>query len=101
MKGRRLYLPGNVDDLVRQLEQIWTRTRGSTSGQGSLVVKVSDRGWHVTSSSPVVIKARHVGERSTSSLSRAQRSSRWCSMVVRREECQFSCHPRHLTMVKS
>ncbi|GFV52240.1 transposable element Tcb1 transposase [Trichonephila clavipes] len=23
MRGRRLYLPGNVDDLTRQLEQIW------------------------------------------------------------------------------
>ncbi|GFY15358.1 hypothetical protein TNCV_1571691 [Trichonephila clavipes] len=31
-------------------------------GHGSLVVKVSDRGWHVTSLSPVPLKTRRVGE---------------------------------------
>ncbi|GFT07160.1 uncharacterized protein TNCV_1416501 [Trichonephila clavipes] len=38
----------------------------------------------VTSSSPVPLKIRHVGERCTLNLSRAQASSRWCGVVVRR-----------------
>ncbi|GFW23448.1 hypothetical protein TNCV_3805451 [Trichonephila clavipes] len=50
----------------------------STSGRGSLVFELSDRGWHVTSSSSVPLKIRRVGERCTLNLSRAQTSSRWC-----------------------
>ncbi|GFW21836.1 DUF1758 domain-containing protein [Trichonephila clavipes] len=38
----------------------------------------------VTSSSPVPLKTRHVGQRCTLNLSRAEMSSRWCSVVVRR-----------------
>ncbi|GFT08673.1 hypothetical protein TNCV_662401 [Trichonephila clavipes] len=34
-------------------------------GRGSLVFKVSDRGWLVTSSSPVPLKTRRVGKRCT------------------------------------
>ncbi|GFW01378.1 uncharacterized protein TNCV_5030301 [Trichonephila clavipes] len=52
-------------------------------GRGSLVVKVSDRGWHVTSSSPVPLKTRLVGERCPLNLSRAQTSSRWCGSSER------------------
>ncbi|GFY26111.1 hypothetical protein TNCV_354281 [Trichonephila clavipes] len=55
-----------------------------TSGRGSLVVKVSDRGWQVMSSSPVLLKTRRAGERCTLNRSRAQTSSRWCGLVVRR-----------------
>ncbi|GFU36310.1 hypothetical protein TNCV_559461 [Trichonephila clavipes] len=51
-------------------------------GRGILVVKVSDRGWHGTSSSPVPLKIRRVGKRCTLTLSRAQTSS--CRVVVRR-----------------
>ncbi|GFY15137.1 uncharacterized protein TNCV_1569521 [Trichonephila clavipes] len=54
------------------------------SGCSSLVVKVSDRGWHVTSSSPVPLKTRRVGQLCTLNLSRAKKSSRWCGVVVRR-----------------
>ncbi|GFX06384.1 uncharacterized protein TNCV_2939121 [Trichonephila clavipes] len=57
-------------------------------GRGSLVVKVSQwlawRGWHVMSSRPVPLKTRRVGGRCTLNLSRAQTSSRWCGVVVRR-----------------
>ncbi|GFX23882.1 hypothetical protein TNCV_1789131 [Trichonephila clavipes] len=53
-------------------------------GRSSLVVKVSDRGWLVTSSSPVPLKNHRVGERCTLNLSRAQMSSHWCGVVVRR-----------------
>ncbi|GFT70357.1 hypothetical protein TNCV_2658091 [Trichonephila clavipes] len=52
--------------------------------RGSLVVKISDRGWFVTSSSPVPLKICRVGKRCTLNLSRAQTSSRWCGVVVRR-----------------
>ncbi|GFU63872.1 uncharacterized protein TNCV_3496841 [Trichonephila clavipes] len=39
----------------------------------------------VTSSSPVPLKTRRVGQRCTLNLSRAETSSRWCGVVVRRE----------------
>ncbi|GFY01491.1 uncharacterized protein TNCV_2606781 [Trichonephila clavipes] len=38
----------------------------------------------VTSSSPVPLKTRSVGQRCTLNLSRAETSSRWCGVVVRR-----------------
>ncbi|GFS76755.1 uncharacterized protein TNCV_1623081 [Trichonephila clavipes] len=40
----------------------------------------------VTSSSPVPLKTRRVGQRCTLNLSRAETSSRWCGVVVRRGE---------------
>ncbi|GFW15743.1 uncharacterized protein TNCV_3582411 [Trichonephila clavipes] len=39
----------------------------------------------VTTSSPVPLKTRRVGQRCTLNLSRAETSSRWCGVVVRRE----------------
>ncbi|GFY08110.1 hypothetical protein TNCV_1355241 [Trichonephila clavipes] len=45
---------------------------------GIPVVKVSDDGRHVTSSSPVPPKTHRVGQRCTLNLSRAETSSRWC-----------------------
>ncbi|GFY27190.1 uncharacterized protein TNCV_2068111 [Trichonephila clavipes] len=51
------------------------------------------------SSSPVPLKTRHVGQRCTLNLSRAEKSTRWCGVVVRRGEGQLRCGPRHLTMV--
>ncbi|GFW33047.1 uncharacterized protein TNCV_2109771 [Trichonephila clavipes] len=38
----------------------------------------------VTSSSPAPLKTRRVGQRCTLNLSRAETSSRWCGVVVRR-----------------
>ncbi|GFW86946.1 uncharacterized protein TNCV_2811011 [Trichonephila clavipes] len=38
----------------------------------------------VSSSSPVPLKTRRVGQRCTLNLSRAETSSRWCGVVVRR-----------------
>ncbi|GFV63690.1 uncharacterized protein TNCV_4692381 [Trichonephila clavipes] len=55
----------------------------------------------VMSSSPVPLKARRVGQRCTLNLSRAETSSRWCGVVVRRGGCQLRCRPRHLTMVQN
>ncbi|GFW11603.1 hypothetical protein TNCV_42381 [Trichonephila clavipes] len=59
---------------------------GPHGGCGSSVVKVSDHGRHVMSlsSSPVPLKARRVGVRCTLNMSRAQTSSRWGGVVVRR-----------------
>ncbi|GFX52292.1 uncharacterized protein TNCV_4801491 [Trichonephila clavipes] len=55
-------------------------------GCGSPIVKVSDHGTHVMSSSPLPLNQypRHVGQRCTLNLSRAETSSRWCGVVVRR-----------------
>ncbi|GFU13118.1 uncharacterized protein TNCV_1445371 [Trichonephila clavipes] len=55
----------------------------------------------VTGSSPVPLKTRRVGQRCTLNLSRAETSSRWCGVVVRRGRCQLRCRPRHLTMVQN
>ncbi|GFX70841.1 uncharacterized protein TNCV_1338031 [Trichonephila clavipes] len=38
----------------------------------------------VTSSSPVPLKTRRVGQRCKLNMSRAETSSRWCGVVVRR-----------------
>ncbi|GFU97496.1 uncharacterized protein TNCV_1913511 [Trichonephila clavipes] len=53
-------------------------------GHGSRVVKISDRGWRVMSLSRVPLKTHRVGARRTLNLPRAQTSSCWCGVVVRR-----------------
>ncbi|GFW51721.1 uncharacterized protein TNCV_1186531 [Trichonephila clavipes] len=58
-------------------------------GCGSPVVKVSNLGRHVLSSSPVPLKTRRVGQRCTLNLSRTETSSRWCGVVARRGGCQL------------
>ncbi|GFT26908.1 uncharacterized protein TNCV_4674761 [Trichonephila clavipes] len=70
-------------------------------GCGSPVVKISDHGRHVMSSSPVPLKTRRVGQRYALNLSRTETSSYWCGVVVRRRRCQLRCHPHHLTMVQN
>ncbi|GFV75602.1 uncharacterized protein TNCV_2240511 [Trichonephila clavipes] len=50
-------------------------------------------------SSPVPLKTRRVGQRCTLNLSRAETSSRWCGVVVRRGGARG--RPRHLTMVQN
>ncbi|GFU06575.1 hypothetical protein TNCV_1301911, partial [Trichonephila clavipes] len=44
-------------------------------GCGSPVVRVSDNGWHVMSSSPEPLKTHRVGQRCTLNLSRDETSS--------------------------
>ncbi|GFV24204.1 uncharacterized protein TNCV_2632081 [Trichonephila clavipes] len=83
-------------------DQDFTRFfRTDNWGCGNPVVKVSDHGRYVMSSSPVPLKTHRVGQRYTLNLSRAETSSRWCAVVVRRGECQLRCRPRHLTMVQN
>ncbi|GFU68264.1 uncharacterized protein TNCV_1717051 [Trichonephila clavipes] len=65
------------------------------------MVKVSDHGRHVISSSPVPLKTCRVGQRCTLNLSTAETPSRWCGVIVRRRGCHLRCRPRHLTMVQN
>ncbi|GFV77152.1 hypothetical protein TNCV_1771641 [Trichonephila clavipes] len=60
----------------------------------TLVIKVSDHGRHVLSSSLVPLKTHRVRQRCTLNLLRAEMSSRWCDVVVRKEGCQLRCHQR-------
>ncbi|GFW54872.1 uncharacterized protein TNCV_2655111 [Trichonephila clavipes] len=61
-------------------------------GSSATEVKAAVAEWYryrivaclVTSSSPVPLKTRRVGQRCTLNLSRAETSSRWCGVVVRR-----------------
>ncbi|GFW01151.1 uncharacterized protein TNCV_1763891 [Trichonephila clavipes] len=55
----------------------------------------------VTSTSPVPPKTRHVGQLRTLNLSRAETSSRWCGVAVRRGGYQLRFRPRHLAMVQN
>ncbi|GFW29271.1 uncharacterized protein TNCV_742131 [Trichonephila clavipes] len=55
----------------------------------------------VTGSNPVPLKTRRVGQRCTLNLSRAETSSCWCGVVVRRGGASSGCRPRHLTMVQN
>ncbi|GFW62485.1 hypothetical protein TNCV_291591 [Trichonephila clavipes] len=61
---------------------IWSRNYVASEISVALQLMVADR--LVTSSSPVPLKTRRVGQRFTSNLSRAETSSRWCGVVVRR-----------------
>ncbi|GFX07854.1 uncharacterized protein TNCV_4161231 [Trichonephila clavipes] len=52
-----------------------------------------------TSSNPIPLMIRHVGERRTLNLSRAQMPSCWSGVVVKRGQLKY--HPRHLTMIQN
>ncbi|GFW46107.1 uncharacterized protein TNCV_3277241 [Trichonephila clavipes] len=54
------------------------------------VVKESDHGKYVMSSSPVPLKTRRVGQRCTLNLSRAETSSQWCGRKERGVPTQVS-----------
>ncbi|GFW56249.1 uncharacterized protein TNCV_1877691 [Trichonephila clavipes] len=70
---------------IRRVEGLMHVLFVEVRGCGSLVVKVSDHGRHVMSSSPEPLKTRLVGQRCTLNLSRAETSSRWCGVVVKRK----------------
>ncbi|GFY06560.1 uncharacterized protein TNCV_3524161 [Trichonephila clavipes] len=55
----------------------------------------------VTSSTPVPLKTRRVGQRCTLNLSRAEASFHWCGVVIRRGGFQDRCRPRHSTMIQN
>ncbi|GFU68677.1 uncharacterized protein TNCV_308921 [Trichonephila clavipes] len=53
-------------------------------GCGSPVGKILDEGRHITSSSPVPLKTCRVGQRCSLNMSKAQTSSHWCGVKVKR-----------------
>ncbi|GFW40425.1 uncharacterized protein TNCV_1019831 [Trichonephila clavipes] len=54
-----------------------------------------------TSSSLVPLKILPVRQQCTLNLSRAETSSRWCGVVVRRVGCQLRYRPRYWTMAQN
>ncbi|GFW19937.1 uncharacterized protein TNCV_866431 [Trichonephila clavipes] len=78
--------PSSVTELKRALQEAWNRL------SPQLIHHLIATEWYrhrivagfVTSSSPVPLKTRRVGQRCTLNLSRAEMSSRWCGVVVRR-----------------
>ncbi|GFW37819.1 hypothetical protein TNCV_4630241 [Trichonephila clavipes] len=69
-----------IPDPISSWVPVWRKsldfgvTHRVHSVRGSLVIKVSDRGWHVTSSSPVPLKTRRVREPCSLNLLRARGS---------------------------
>ncbi|GFY27154.1 uncharacterized protein TNCV_2067751 [Trichonephila clavipes] len=55
----------------------------------------------VTSSSPVPLTTRRVGQRCTLNLSRAETSSHWCGVVVRRRGASSGVAPCHLNIAQN
>ncbi|GFW50724.1 putative DD41D transposase [Trichonephila clavipes] len=66
--------------LVSSLQPL-VQLRLRVGGCSNLVVKVSDFGRHVMSSSPVPLKILRVGQRCTLNLSRVETSSRCCQVI--------------------
>ncbi|GFX17098.1 hypothetical protein TNCV_4266241 [Trichonephila clavipes] len=83
--GNLLFIPSYRSEMVFCFESSLSTISDVIKGCGSLVVKVSDHGRHVMSSSPVPLKTHRVGQRCTLNLSRAETSSNRCDVVVRRE----------------
>ncbi|GFV22724.1 uncharacterized protein TNCV_1489811 [Trichonephila clavipes] len=78
-----------IDNLIFGMPRRYCKTQ-QTSSPTSKVAAVAEWYRHrivagfVTSSIPVPLKTRRVGQRCTLNLSRAETSSRWCGVVVRR-----------------
>ncbi|GFT30863.1 uncharacterized protein TNCV_1682521 [Trichonephila clavipes] len=95
------------DQLKRQMPSCHSVHDLELAVQDLWVAAVAEWYWYrnvacfVMGSSPVPLKIRRVGQRCTLNLSRAETSSRWCGVVVRRGGCQLKCRPRHLTMVQN
>ncbi|GFX33385.1 uncharacterized protein TNCV_812471 [Trichonephila clavipes] len=78
--------PTGLSNKSNSLPRWLTAPAGSEDfwGCGSPLVQVSDYSRHVMSSSPVPLKTCRVSQRCTLNLTRAETSSRWCGVVVRR-----------------
>ncbi|GFW32979.1 hypothetical protein TNCV_1939031 [Trichonephila clavipes] len=78
-------IPISPTDPDEILNYIKTLKNNKAPGSDLITKKmVSNHGWHVSSSSPVPQETHRVGQRCTLNLSRAEMSSRWCGVVVRR-----------------
>ncbi|GFV32457.1 uncharacterized protein TNCV_1677431 [Trichonephila clavipes] len=86
----RNYPPTNKNTLIRALTEEWDKLPQQLLDNVVQMAAVAE--WYgyrtvacfVTGSSPVPLKTRRVGQRCTLNLSRAETSSRWCDVVVRR-----------------
>ncbi|GFX94018.1 uncharacterized protein TNCV_3413801 [Trichonephila clavipes] len=98
----------NFQMLPKELHQLKYKAISVLQGSVRLVKKTQERKSStcyllitkgITSSSPVPLNTRRVEERCTLNLSRAQTSSFWSGVVVKRGQLKY--HPRHLTMVQN
>ncbi|GFT62596.1 uncharacterized protein TNCV_1702531 [Trichonephila clavipes] len=98
----------NFQMLPKELHQLKYEAISVPQGSVCLVKKIQERKSStcyllitkgVTSSSPRPLKTRRVGARCTLNLSRAQTSSCWSGMVVKRGKLKY--RPHHLTIVQS
>ncbi|GFY06926.1 hypothetical protein TNCV_4090281 [Trichonephila clavipes] len=72
-------ITSSIDRVIFAYEEIIQNTLPEECrGSGSPMIKVSEHGRHVMSSSPVPLKIHRVGQRCTLNLSRVEASSRWC-----------------------
>ncbi|GFV68962.1 hypothetical protein TNCV_3988791 [Trichonephila clavipes] len=70
-------------------------------GRGSLVVKISDRDWHVTSSSPVPLTTHRVGVQCALNLLKPTRSFVGVMWKLGEDRCQLRFCPLHLSIVQN
>ncbi|GFX52103.1 uncharacterized protein TNCV_4654321 [Trichonephila clavipes] len=96
----RLHHPENTQQLKQMLIEEWVLLPQEEAAVAECK-RYRTVACFVTGSSPVPLKTRRVGQQCTLNLSRAETSSRWCGVVVRRGGCQLRCRPRHLTMVQN
>ncbi|GFU35633.1 hypothetical protein TNCV_2099311 [Trichonephila clavipes] len=98
----------NFQMLLKELHQLKYEAISVLQGSVHLVIKTKERKSStcyllitkgVTSSSPVSLKTRRVGKRCTLNISRAQASSCWSGVVVKRGQLKY--HPRHLIMFQN
>ncbi|GFY19406.1 hypothetical protein TNCV_4127931 [Trichonephila clavipes] len=98
----------NFQMLPKEIHQLKYETISVPQGLVRLVNKTQERRNStcyllitkgVMSSRPVPLKTRRVVERFTLNLSRAQTSSCWSGVVVKR--CQLKYRPPHLTMAQN
>ncbi|GFW66179.1 uncharacterized protein TNCV_1710781 [Trichonephila clavipes] len=88
--GLKNYQELTVDELIEMHEQDIQEPKSLVQSEDRIMAAVAE--WYryrtvacfVTGSSPVPLKTRRVGQRCTLNLSRAETSSRWCGVVVRR-----------------
>ncbi|GFW44130.1 uncharacterized protein TNCV_3854911 [Trichonephila clavipes] len=98
----------NFQMLPKELHQLKYGAISIPQGSVRLVKKTQERKSSscyllitkgVTNSRPVPLKTRRVGEICTLNLSRAQTSSCWSGVIVKRGQLKY--RPRHLTMVQN
>ncbi|GFU79956.1 hypothetical protein TNCV_578361 [Trichonephila clavipes] len=90
IQAPRYLLPLKTNQTEGQMYIKYFPSRHVGVGCGSPVIKVSTHDRHVRYSSPVPLKTRHVGQRYTLNLSRAEMSFCWCGSLERWVSAQVS-----------